>query len=47
MKCLECEVNNMQIKSNKRNELFIACDGFPRCKNTYSFFKKGITKIEI
>ena len=47
MKCLSCDANNMQIKTNKRNEFFIACDGFPRCKNTHSFFKHGINKIEI
>jgi len=43
--CPKCKKNSLEIKySPKTKRYFIACDGFPDCKNTFSLPPKGLMK---
>jgi ssDNA-binding Zn-finger/Zn-ribbon topoisomerase 1 len=37
----------MRIKATRFDSYFIACEGFPVCKNTMNFPKKGILDIKL
>jgi len=43
--CPKCETGFLEVKySPKTKRYFVACDGFPDCKNTFSLPPKGLMK---
>ena len=43
--CPKCKKGSLEIKySRKTKRYFIACDGYPDCKNTFSLPPRGIMK---
>jgi len=43
--CPKCKKNSLEVKySPKTKRYFVACDGFPDCKNTFSLPPKGLMK---
>jgi len=43
--CPKCKTGFLEIKySPKTKRYFVACDGFPDCKNTFSLPPKGLMK---
>lgn len=45
MKCPACKKEQLRLKPTKAGTIFIACNGYPSCKNTMNM-PRGISDLE-
>ena len=47
MRCPKCKSGSLRVKATRYDTLFVACTGFPSCKNTMSIPQRGITDLQL